>query len=458
MRGLHLKGRTVRVIQDGAYRLFRKPRRLLRDQRGNIAIITALVLPVVVGVFALGFETAYWDQTQRSMQNAADSAAGAAATNGTSTYLTEARAVASLYGFTNGANNVTVTASNTAACPGGGNTCYSVTISRKVPLFMAQVAGYHGDTTYNGGYGKQLTAVAVATKQTSPRNYCLLALASSGAEGIQANGVPFANLQGCNTMSNTSSVCNGHNLNAGYGDAHGTNSGCGVTSENGLAVVPDPYSNLVNYVPNDGCNGTYPQEPAKKKDPALPASNLFTGNVNMSGNYQVCGDMQLSGDVVIHNTSGSAVLVIENGQLDTNGHKISTASGSQVTIVFSGSGNGTYTHAPTGGGTLDIEAPRSGNWSGVALYQDPRLSSGVDISAAGNSPTWDITGLVYLPHSTVTFSGAVNKSSNGYSCFALVVDNVTINGTGSILDEGQCAQAGLNMPSAQVPGRGQLVG
>ena len=104
-----------------------------------------------------------------------------------------------------------------------------------------------------------------------------------------------------------------------------------------------------------------------------------------------------------------------------------------------------------------MQAPASGPWSGVALYQAPNLTSGVDVSAAGNSPTWDITGLVYLPHSSVTFSGAVNKSSNGASCFGLVVNDITINGTGSILAHGQCAQAGLTLPSNPVAGRGQLV-
>src|SRR4029077_15095942 len=99
----------------------------------------------------------------------------------------------------------------------------------------------------------------------------------------------------------------------------------------------------------------------------------------------------------------------------------------------------------------------SGPWSGVALYQDPSLTSGVDISAAGNSLTWDIPDLVDLPHSNVTFSGAVNKSSNGTSCFAMVVVDITINGTGSILAHGGCAGAGLAMPTGQVPGRGQLV-
>jgi hypothetical protein len=168
-----------------------------------------------------------------------------------------------------------------------------------------------------------------------------------------------------------------------------------------------------------------------------------------------CGDQQLTGNVTINAPAG-AVLVIENGQLDTNGFTLTTSSGSALTVVFSGDNSGSYTHAPTGTGTLDIAAPTNGSWSGVAIYQDPKLTSGVDVSAAGNSPAWDISGLVYLPHASVTLSGAVNKASNGQSCFVLVVDNVTINGTGNILSHGGCPPAGLAMPTA-VGGRATLV-
>jgi hypothetical protein len=151
------------------------------------------------------------------------------------------------------------------------------------------------------------------------------------------------------------------------------------------------------------------------------------------------------------------VLVIENGQLDTNGYTLKTASGSSVTVVFSGTNLGAYTHAPTGGGTLDITAPSSGVWSGMAMYQDPNLTTGVDLYSAGNSPTWDISGITYLPNSNVTFKGAVNKSSYGKSCFVMVVGDITVDGTGAIFENGACDAAGVSMPANNVPGRGQLV-
>jgi Flp pilus assembly protein TadG len=426
-----------------------------RDRRGNVTVLMAFMLPPLIGALALGFEVANWYLITRSMQNAADSAVVAAATNGGTSYVTEAKAVTAQYGFIDGTNNVTVSVTNTAACPAGGNTCYSVTITQPVPLFLAQVIGFRGNATLNSGPAQQLTAASGAQSSGQLLPLCLLALASSGAQGITTNGAPKANLAGCNVMSNTSADCHGHNLQADNGLAHSTDSGCGVNQISSVPTVTDPYAGLATHIPTNSC-ASYPQEPAKKKDPALPASNQWSGSKSLSGNVQICGDLQLTGDVTIDAPSG-AVLVIENGQLDTNGHTLSTTSGSALTVVFSGDASVGYTHAPTGGGTLDIAAPTSGTWKGVAIYQDPNLTSGVDISAAGNSPTWDITGLVYLPHSSVTFSGAVNKSSNGQSCFVMVVDNITINGTGSILSTGGCGAAGLNMPVGTVPGRGQLV-
>jgi hypothetical protein len=438
--------------------LARQMVRFRADRRGNVAMVMGLSMVPIVGALGLGFEVSNWYMRTHAMQNAADAAAIAAATNASSNYDVEAKAVTAQYGFTDGSNNVSVSASNTAACPAGGNTCYSVTISSYVALYLSQVLGYKGNATLAGTPEEALSATAVALQRPTPTKYCILALGSSGQQGIRANGTPNTNMTGCDVMSDTTSTCNGGNLLATIGAAHGKNNGCGNTQWSNVATVPDPYSGLASNIPANPCGKSYPQEPAKKNDPALPSTNKWSGAQSLSGNVVVCGDLQLTGNVTI-NAPSNAVLVIENGQLDTNGYSITTSSGSGLTVVFSGDNSGSYTHAPTGGGTLDISSPTTASspWQGVALYQDPSLTSGVDISAAGNSPTWDISGLVYLPHSSVTFSGAVNKASNGQSCFAMVVDNVLINGTGSILETGGCAAQGLNMPTGNLPGRGQLV-
>ena len=113
-----------------------------------------------------------------------------AASNGKDNYDAEAKAVAAQYGFVDGSTNVTVTVSNSAVCPSGGNDCYSVTITNPVPLYLSQFVGYVGDTKLNGANATTLTSTSIAKKRVEPAPVCLLALASSGTEGIRTNGAP----------------------------------------------------------------------------------------------------------------------------------------------------------------------------------------------------------------------------------------------------------------------------
>ena len=400
------------------------------------------------------------------MQNAADAATIAAAINNGANYDVEARAVAAQYGFVSGTNNTNVAVTNTAACAGGGNTCYSVTISGYTPLLLSQIVGFQGDANLNGSLEKKLSAVAVAKQNTVPQDLCLLALASSGAtQGIRTNGAPTANMNGCDSMSNTGAQCNGSNLGLDISFAVGSNSGCGARRMSNSAVA-DPYSYLASNIPPlppSVCGGSYPQETHHGNSSSVALGNQLTGTLPLSGNKFLCGDQMLTGDVTVNAPAG-AVLIIENGQLDLNGYTFATANGSAVTLVFSGTNSGGYTHAPTDNtngskSSLNITAPTSGPWSGVAIYQDPSLTNGVSVSAAGNSPTWEITGLIYMPHATLTLKGAIDKSTFGNKCVVMVADNFQISGTGGILktDIGQCQQAGLTMPTAIIPGGAVLV-
>ena len=97
--------------------LARQALRLRADQRGNVAIIMGFAMVPIVGALGIGFEISNWYMTKHAMQNAADAATIAAATNGSSNYNIEAAAVAAQYGFVNGSNNVTVTASKRPPAP-----------------------------------------------------------------------------------------------------------------------------------------------------------------------------------------------------------------------------------------------------------------------------------------------------------------------------------------------------
>src|SRR3954466_15131088 len=112
----------LRSIYDGLYRL-------RADERGAGGVIMGVLMIPLVGALAIGYEVSNWYMVTRNMQNAADAATIAAAINGGANYGIEGKAVAARYGFVDGTNNVSVALTNAAACPGGGNTCYSATIS-----------------------------------------------------------------------------------------------------------------------------------------------------------------------------------------------------------------------------------------------------------------------------------------------------------------------------------------
>jgi hypothetical protein len=80
------------------------------------------------------------------------------------------------------------------------------------------------------------------------------------------------------------------------------------------------------------------------------------------------------------------------------------------------------------------------------------------MSAAGNSPTWNISGIIYVPNSDLLFSGVVNKANNGLDCFVLVDYTFQSNGTGTILEnQSKCAQYGVTLPSVSTLVRTTLV-
>jgi hypothetical protein len=299
----------------------------------------------------------------------------------------------------------------------------------------------------------------------------LLGLDTSNT-AIRSNGGPSTDFTGCTVMSNSAATCNGSNLKATIGIAHGTNNGCGITQYSNIPPVTDPYAGYATNIPGDlatRCSNSYAQESRHGSTwsggNTWSGSKTLTGSATVAGNTLVCGDLRLTADVTINAPSG-AVLYIQNGSLDLQGHTFSTANGSAVTIVFTGDNTGSYQHIPTdnsGGssGVLDIQAPTGGPFPGMAIYQDPNLTHNVNLTYAGNSPTWNITGGVYMPNADVTISGAVNKSANGAQCFVMVAKDVTINGTGSIFsqtpDGSGCRAAGLNMPTATIAGRTKLV-
>lgn len=418
--------------------------RLVRNENGAIAPMTALMMIPIVGAISYAVELGSWQYMQRSAQNAADSAALAAAIVNSDTGTTseqEALSAARKFNFINGVNGVTVTSAVTT-CPAevtAGSTCHEAIISTSMPISFAGILGLSGSQEISA------RAVAVAAGGGAggalTNDVCVWTLSN-----LQTNGTPDANLSGCSALSNGNMTCTGNGLHADYAVAGGTVSGtCSEGSENNVSgstdLPTDPYASLASNIPANSCS-SYSQ-------------NSMSGSG--TGVIKYCGDVKLTSDVTL--TGTGTQLVIYNGRLDLNRHTLKTAAGASATVIFTGTNGGTYQHYPvdngigSGSGVIEIEAPTNdGNpWKGIAVYQDPAITTGVDFTYSGNKPAWKITGVIYLPKATVTFSGIVDKADDGAQCQILVAYNATLNGTGKIIgDVSGCADAGIDPPDVTV--------
>ncbi|HZV85232.1 MAG TPA: pilus assembly protein TadG-related protein [Brevundimonas sp.] len=427
---------------------------------GNVGTLAALLIVPMVGTIGLAIEGGSWLVSQRSMQHAADSAAIAAATNNSANFIAEARAVSAEYGFSHGANAVTVDVIDNAACPAPSTetNCYQVTVTRPQRLYLLGIVRFAGDTTIEGRPAQTVVAQAVARRPGRAATYCMVGLGESG-QSIRVNGGPNVDLAGCDMFSNSNLTCNGANSDTGvyYGDSVGTSS-CGQVERPGQTVLPDPFSYLSANppIPANTCS-SYPQGAA---GPTINSATSFASSVSR------CGDTRLTSNVTV--TTANSVLVVYNGRLDLNGFTLKTSGSGSLTLIFSGTnqngGPTTYNHVPvntTGTGVLDIAAPKTGALKGVAMMQDGRLTgskNNVNLLYTGNDPTLMIQGLIYMPNGEFDIRGAINLKSGGLACLGVVAKTILVSGTGSVFDNAssQCVQAGLNLPD--IPGTEQRLG
>jgi hypothetical protein len=409
------------------------------DTGGNVAMVTALVMPALVGVMGLGGEVGFWYYRQQTMQSAADSAAVAAASASGSSFEQEARGVAAKYGFIHGQGNVSIETQKITTCPAAPSglvfsECYRVTVTSLVPLFLSRIVGYNGNAAVQVGdqtvSKTQLVSTSVAARVNTDRKYCIVALGSAEVDvDVDLNGSPKADLKGCGIMSNEGMKCVGNAEKvAEFADSPtGDTSPCGQASHTlPSQKIADPYAVLADNIPDQACSTTNVLS-------APPTTTLVS----------FCGDVTVPNNVTI---TAQTVIVIKNGKLILE--KKAKLKGLALTIIFTG--NGGYVD---GMGSLDITAPTSGDWKGVALYQDPDALQ-VAFTAAGSNLELIVRGIFYFPKADVTLSGAVNKDVSPAPCLVMMVGSFRVNGGGFFADSTQCSPLMDTMPSKQ---RGRLV-
>jgi Flp pilus assembly protein TadG len=156
-----------------------------RSSRGQMLVIVALIIPVLLGAIALGTDVTVFYFNWMQLQKAADAAALAGAN-----YLPDspstAQSTAIAYAKSNGIKAVEIIATTVA----GDDLSISVTLQRTVPYYFARALGMTAG---------QVTTSASASPQFPPNtvNASTASQIPSGGDSNGANGSNCTSIGGC---------------------------------------------------------------------------------------------------------------------------------------------------------------------------------------------------------------------------------------------------------------------
>ena len=386
------------------------------SKRGNVAIIFAFSLMPAFLMLGAAVDYSAASSNRSLIQIAADTSALAAVTAKADARNAMVQSIATR---TIGNGNVT-------------NAVFSVTGT----VDEVTVTGHAESPTSTLAIANisKVAVGATATAKVKIRDLaCILAFGknmATSANAIDFNGSPSVALTGCGIMSNASLDCSGHTTGTPYASAVGTVTGSCPNPTAGVPPVPDIYAGLASNIELKCGQISVPSGLAVGT--SLPTAGMIP--VVRSGylEYHVCGDLTLSGTGQINQLAlmQDVVLVVENGSviLTTNAD-VSTA---RMTIVLSGA-KASSSHKiefPNGNGhsaklTVSPSTNPSNPWHGISVYQDPSISTNVDM-VWGPAASFDADGIVYFGNASLTMNG--NASSSESQCTKIVVNQLTSNG------------------------------
>jgi Flp pilus assembly protein TadG len=377
-----------------------------KSEAGQVLILAVLSLVVLMGLLGLGIDVGYLRHMRTKMQQAADAAAlaGASEVNyGDMTAAADNDAASN--GFTNGSNSTTITVNNPPVYGGytGNSSAVEVIIQQAQPTFFMSVLGF---TQVN------VAARAVAYLGSAPG--CIYALSPS-ATGITLNGTVTA---ACAVDVDSSSgsaldVTSGTLSAKSVGVVGGYSGEVTPTPITGIPPASDPFASLSP--PSVGSSCTY--------------SNQVTIRTRRGRNYQVypCvygGGLVITGRGDVTFNAGTYNFTAQPG-LEIDGAVSGSTQGNGVTIYATG--NAGITINITGGIGFTLTAPTSGAYSGILMFQNPSDTTAASISGVNSTA---LTGALYFPTAQVTMNGG----NCGAAYSILVAYTAVFNGTNCFND------------------------
>lgn len=414
------------------HRTFRPGSTLSRfadDRSGAIAIMAALLFPVLVGGMALGAEAGYWYLSQRKLQQASDLAAYAAAVQlrsgrSESEMTAAATDMAEASDFRVGDDTLSLSNPPLSGIRQGDPRAIEVNLARQQVRFFTLI--YATDDV-------SISARAVAEVRGGG-DACLLSLDPTAGGAITVSGSSEVSFGGCDVATNSNAddafLMSGGKVELTGGCVHSVG---GVDATSGLhltscaapsvqaPVMKDPYADLEEPVITGTCASSNSVGASGTHTTVAPTETHPLGMPLR----RYCGGLNVKGGV----TFNQGLYIIDGGTFQINAS--SNVSGDGVTFFLA---NGAKL-AFSGSAVIDLTAPSSGPLAGL-LFFGGRGNVGVQHTINGTAGS-RLNGAVYLPSGDLSYSGDFS-GTNG--CTQIVVRRVTFTGNSSLSVD--CTAAG----------------
>jgi Flp pilus assembly protein TadG len=436
-------------------------RRLAGDRSGVTAIVTGIGLTMLLGFAGAAVDVAYWLNSTRGLQSAADQAAYSAAVAAgnagcsSTTYAQQARAVAAARGYIHGQNadvNVSCRSSDVS---------FTVRVDQDQPRWF---------TTLFLASAPRASAQATAQAAAKVSDICVLALAGTNVDegvigtdtsAVWLNGNAIANLHcsiAVDSSNNASLSTGGSSSLTGtslylVGDMQGSPGGASTIATSPTAnnilknqtAIADPY--LGRTIPAHASCGSY-----------NITTYSSTGVLN-PGVY--CGGLSIGGNAPsAHVLAPGIYYIVGSGGLSISSKATVTSSGGVTFVLTGDSAHGYASLTLNGGANVALSAPTTGPTGGMLFFQDrnaPFSGTPSSMSSCGSGNAQNqisggsgqlLTGALYFPSQSLCYGG--NSATTGAGrCTQIIARQISFTGTSDV--KLSCAGTGVEPITVTTP-------
>ncbi len=441
----------------------RRLRRLHKDRRGIVAVITAFSFPVLLAFAALALDVGYLQDMKRRQKNAAIAAAFGAGhelwlSNGEDEAIAEAKAESDRNNFGED-DGVTITVSiPPVSGPYTGVADHTeVVLEQVVPTYFAGVFGQNFVTVRSRsvtGLIKWGDACVIALDPSRPMTMQITGTATLAAQcGIQVNSTAdnalFLNGTPLCLQSQTMIGVTGGTFGAG-------NSPCVSPEPVQAPAVNDPLNYLHHIAPYYGGTCDYNNVHVTSADGFTQLQpGTYCAGTKLGFKTNETTGLTIGGQIpkpAIQITGGEVdfapgVYVLLGGMSITGA---SVVTGDEVTFFNTSSSPNMFTSWGefdiAGDASVTLSAPSSGDYEGVLMWDDYRAPDRRPSHTIIGSATSTFGGALYFKETTITYGGEGTSAS----CGMVVADRITVVGNALVPGDDAFNTSTMTPPTRKV--------